>query len=104
MELERFTEKVVKALGEYFGAEVEIKTHKVYKNNGILLQGVCALEKGKNIAPTVYLNDFCDEYGNSGEFGSIINKIVRFMEKNHVTKNLNVDFFMDYKNFYTLLN
>ena len=59
MNLEQFTEKTVKALSEYFGPEVEIKTHKVYKNNGVLLQGVCALEKGKNIAPTIYLNDFC---------------------------------------------
>ena len=56
MELQEFTEKTVKALEEYFGTEVEIKTHKVYKNNGILLQGICALEKGKNIAPTIYIN------------------------------------------------
>ncbi len=98
MNLEQFTEKTVKALTEYFGPEVEIKTHKVYKNNGVSLQGICTLEKGKNIAPTVYLNDFCDRYEQGEAFGKIVGKIVQFMENNRVVNNLNVDFFMDYEN------
>ena len=49
MNLEQFVEKIKAALRDYFGEEAEIKTHQVYKNNGVLLQGVCALEKGKNI-------------------------------------------------------
>lgn len=98
MELLNFTEKTVNALTDYFGPEVEIRTHNVYKNNGILLQGICALEKGKNIAPTVYLNDFCAGYEEGEPFGEIINKIIQFMENNRVVNNLNVDFFMDYEN------
>lgn len=97
MKLQNFTEKTVKALSDYFGPEVEIKTHKVYKNNGILLQGICALEKGKNIAPTVYLNEFFHKYEEGETFGEIIRRIVRFMENNRVANNLNVDFFLDYE-------
>ena len=97
MKLQNFTEKTVEALTDYFGPEVEIKTHKVYKNNGVLLQGICALEKGKNIAPTVYLNEFCAKYESGETFGKIINKIVHFMENNRVANNLDVDFFMDYE-------
>ena len=98
MKLEQFVAKIKKALTEYYGPEAEIKTHKVYKNNGILLQGICVLEKGKNIAPTVYLNDFCDRYEQGETFGEIVKRIVQFMENNRVANNLNVDFFMDYKN------
>ena len=98
MNLEQFIEKTKTALRDYFGGEAEIKTHQVYKNNGVLLQGVCALEKGKNIAPTVYLNDFYDKYEQGTAFGEIVSKIVRFMENNRVENNLNVDFFADYKN------
>ena len=97
MGLQNFTEKTVKALTDYFGSEVEIKIHKVYKNNGILLQGVCALEKGKNIAPTVYLNDFYNKYEEGESFGKIIKQIVQFMENNRVANNLDVEFFMDYE-------
>lgn len=97
MKLQKFTEKTVKALTDYFGPEVEIKTHKVYKNNGVLLQGICALEKGRNIAPTVYLNEFCNSYEKGEAFGKIINKIVHFMENNRVVNDLDVDFFMNYE-------
>ena len=97
MRLEQFVEKTRNALSEYYGPEVEIKTHKVFKNNGILLQGICALEKGKNIAPTVYLNDFNDQYEQGESFGEIVSKIIKFMENNRVVNNLNVDFFMNYE-------
>lgn len=97
MELQNFTEKTAKALSDYFGPGVEIKTHKVYKNNGILLQGICALEKGKNIAPTVYLNQFFEKYRKGVTFGQIIRDIVHFMECNQVSNNLDVDFFLDYE-------
>ena len=98
MNFEQFIEKTKIALQDYFGVETEIKTHQVYKNNGVLLQGVCALEKGKNIAPTVYLNDFYNRYEQGAAFGEIISKIVHFMEDNRVANSVNVDFFMDYTN------
>ena len=97
MELHKFTKKIRNALSNYFGPEVEIKTHKVYKNNGISLQGICALEKGKNIAPTVYLNQYFEKYQEGLAFGMIIREIVYFMEHNQVMNNVDVDFFLDYK-------
>lgn len=97
MELQKFTEKILKALREYYGQDAEVRSHSVYKNNGILLQGICVLEKGMNIAPTVYLNDFFDKYENGELFGSIIKEIVEIIEKNKVTNQLDVDFFMDYE-------
>ena len=97
MELQKFTEKILKALREYYGQDAEVRSHSVYKNNGILLQGICVLEKGMNIAPTVYLNDFVDRYEEGELFSDIIKEIVEIIEKNKVTNHLNVDFFMDYE-------
>lgn len=97
MELQKFTEKTVKALREYYGKDVEIRSHSIYKNNGILLQGICVLEQGMNIAPTVYLNDFLDKYEEGELFGNIIREIVKIIDKNQVTNQLDVDFFMDYE-------
>lgn len=97
MELQEFTKKTVKALEEFYGGNVEVKTHSIYKNNGILLQGVCALEQGMNIAPTVYLNDFLSGYEEGETFGEIIRKIVEIIENNKVAKQLDVNFFMDYE-------
>ena len=97
MELQKFTEKTMKALKEYYGAAVEIKNHKIYKNNGILLQGVSVLGQGMNIAPTVYLNDFLERYEAGETFGSLMKNIIDIIEKNKVTNHFDVDFFMDYE-------
>ena len=97
MDLQQFTKKTVKALKEYYGLSAEVRSHSVYKNNGILLQGVCVLEQGMNVAPTVYLNEFCDRYEEGETFGEIMREIIETMEKNKVINHLDVDFFMDYE-------
>ncbi len=96
MEIQRFTEKTERALGEYYGKEAEIKQHTVYKNNGILLHGICVLQNGKNIAPAVYLNSFWERYKNGESFGILIKEIINFMEENQVSGNFDTDFFKDY--------
>ena len=97
MEILDFTNKMEKALAEYYGENAEVKVHKVFKNNGILLYGICVLEKGKNIAPTIYMNQFHEAYEEGESFGEIFQKVIRIMDENKVSKSLNVDFFMDYE-------
>ena len=97
MELQKFTEKTVKALSEYFGKDAEVKTHKIYKNNGVLLQGVCALKNGKNIAPTIYLNVFLERYHNGESFGELIKEMIQVLEESQVREDFNTEFFMDYE-------
>ena len=98
MELQEFTLKTVKALEEYYGDEAEIKTHEVYKNNGVLLQGICALKKGKNIAPTIYMNSFFERYQRGEKFGELVQEILHLIEENTVTSNFDMEFFMNYEN------
>ena len=97
MELQKFTEKVTKALYQYYDTKVKIETHNVYKNNGILLHGICALKEGKNIAPTVYLNEFFCRYQEGESLGSLVQEIICLMEKNQVKQNIDVGFFADYE-------
>lgn len=98
MELQKFTEKMVKALTEYYGAEAEIKIHKVNKNNGIRLQGICVLKKGKNIAPTVYLESFLERYLNGEIFGELVKEMITFIEKNQLMQDFDMNFFVNYEN------
>lgn len=97
MEIQQFTEKTMRALVEYYGKDAEIKKHEVYKNNGSLLHGICVLQNGKNIAPTVYLNSFLKRYEEGESFGNLMKEIIRFMEKNQVSNDFDMDFFMDYE-------
>ncbi len=97
MELHEFAEKIVQALTEFYGSDVKIETHQIYKNNGFKLQGICVLMPGKNIAPTVYLNRFFEHYKAEGDFGEILSQIITLYEENQVPQNLDVDFFLDYR-------
>ncbi|MBQ9990413.1 MAG: hypothetical protein IJP31_05660 [Lachnospiraceae bacterium] len=96
MELQEFTDKVVRALEEFYGDDTRIESHEVYKNNGIKLQGICILMEGKNIAPTVYLNCFYEQYQRGTEFSDILSGIIALYEGNQVSQNLDIDFFLDY--------
>ena len=94
--LEEFSNKVEKALMEYYGEEAQVRCQKVHKNNGVLLYGICVMKKGKNIAPTIYLNDFYELYEDGTTFGEVINDIIQMAEYYQVPHNINVDFFTDY--------
>lgn len=96
MELQTFTEKVVKALEEFYGPDARIEAQQIYKNNGVKLQGVCVLMAQKNIAPTVYINHFFEQYKEGREFGDILSEIITLYEENQVYRKLDIDFFLDY--------
>lgn len=96
MKLQEFTSKVVQALQDFYGSEVSIETHRVFKNNGLQLQGICVLMPDRNIGPTVYLNRFFELYESGEDFGKILGQIIDLYEKNQASQNLDIDFFLDY--------
>ena len=97
MEMLEFTNKMEKALKEYYGENAEVRIHKVYKNNGLLLYGICVLENGKNIAPTIYLNSFHKAYEEGESFGVLFRRVIEITEENQLSQSLDVDFFLDYE-------
>ena len=103
MELQKFVDKTVTALKEYYGPTAKVETHKIYKNNGILLQSVCVLSPDKNIAPTIYLNDFFELYEEGEPFNQIFRSIVDSIDRNQLANSLNVDFFLNYQQLKTRL-
>ena len=97
MELQFFTKKVQEKLKIHYGEDAKVEYHQVYKNNGVLLQGICVLLKDKNIAPTIYLNDFYREYTAGKDMEEIIKHICRLVDENQLKKSFNVGFFLNYE-------
>ncbi|MBQ3104514.1 MAG: hypothetical protein IJC59_01475, partial [Lachnospiraceae bacterium] len=85
------------ALCKYYGQEVTIERHEVRKNNGVLLQGICVLETGRCVAPTIYLNGYLEKYERGSTFSEIIQEIIDCCEKYKIHRDLNMDFFMQYE-------
>lgn len=96
MNLQLFTETIKEKLEEHY-RDAKVEHHQVYKNNGVLLQGICVLLKDTNIAPTIYINDFYREYQEGKVLEKIVRQICRLVEENQLKRNFNVSFFLNYE-------
>lgn len=75
-DINSFASAVKQMLGQaHPSADVEV--HEVRKNNNLMLTGIAIREKGRNIAPTVYLGDFFEAYQN----GMPLDEVCRAIEE-----------------------
>lgn len=62
MTYQQFLTEIQLQIHSLFDTDVTIQLHKIQKNNGVTLDGLTILQKGCNISPTIYLNDYYKEY------------------------------------------
>ncbi|MCR5251047.1 MAG: DUF5688 family protein [Lachnospiraceae bacterium] len=96
MDMKEFVEKVKKALGEYAGERCEIRISQVRKNNGILLTGISLFREESNITPTIYLDDYLARYEDGEPFGSLMNEVIKLLERSGEDKHFDVSSFLDW--------
>ncbi|MDF2950707.1 MAG: hypothetical protein K0S18_290 [Anaerocolumna sp.] len=78
---EDFNGTIVLSLEAFYCEEYRIKVNKIVKNNDTLLYGLCILEVGTSIAPTIYLNKYFDEYRYGRTMDSILKEISHIYEQ-----------------------
>ena len=71
MEFEKFLEKVKNAVQAYFGENLRLTVSNVLKNNGVTLSGLIFMCEDSEVASTIYLNGFYEEYSQGQPFGEI---------------------------------
>ena len=92
MEYKEFVE-YIKMNARYIAGEGgNITINHVIKNNGCEMDGLVIMEKGKDIAPTIYLDSFYELYTNGENIKNIIRQIEVIYEqnKNNVTFDVNI--------------
>lgn len=97
MTLEQFVNKVRNAVHAYFGDRLSITAQKIMKNNGIELTGLIFMEKGSDIAATIYLDSYYEEYEEGTPLGEIVRRLIQAYEEHRPVEKLNLDFFRDYE-------
>ena len=87
-----FVEYIKMNAGYIAGEGGNITINHVIKNNGCEMDGLVIMEKGKDIAPTIYLDSFYELYTNGENIKNIIRKIEVIYEqnKNNVTFDVNI--------------
>ena len=92
MEYKDFVEYIKENAVYIAGEGGKITINHVIKNNGCEMDGLVIMEKGKDIAPTIYLDSFYELYTNGENIKSIIRQIeiVYEQNKNNVTFDVNI--------------
>ena len=92
MEYKEFVEYIKMNAGYIAGEGGNITINHVIKNNGCEMDGLVIMEKGKDIAPTIYLDSFYELYTNGETIKNIIRQIEVIYEqnKNNVTFDVNI--------------
>ena len=70
--------------------------NEVIKNNGMLLHGLTIREEGERVAPTIYLEQFFDNFKGGEILDEILDKIISVYEEHKSPKGISVDFFTDF--------
>lgn len=86
-----FVETVKVAIETMYSDGYVVRVQDVQKNNGLVLCGLTIQKVGVNIAPTIYLDSFYEEYRKGRTLESIVNTIAATYEEHKVEKNFSVD-------------
>lgn len=79
------------------GEGTEVRRHTVLKNNGERQEGFVIVDGKTNIAPTVYLRSYFEEYKKGRNIDEIADDIVNVYRENRMAKDVDVDTFLDYQ-------
>ena len=98
MEYEQFRNEIKERIGDflagkYEGAEVSI--NEVVKNNDQHLYGLTIKTTDKNIAPTIYLESFYEDYENGKYMDDILENIMKIREEYDTELEFDVNNILD---------
>lgn len=96
MNYEEFICFVQKNVQTQLGKEVGVELHQITKNNDVQLDGLSIVETTKSISPTIYLNDYFQEYQCGTAMAQIIDSILNIYQNNKIKVPVDTDFYTDY--------
>lgn len=76
MNFEEFTEEIVKQIKKKLGSEYKIRCETVTKNNSTNLTALAICKHGEVIIPTIYMEDFFEQYDQGETIYQIVHKII----------------------------
>ena len=91
MEYSIFKELILEALKERFGEDCQIEYKVVLKNNGIKLDGVIVRQNNCVVSPTVYVNDYYENYKNGDDINETVDIIEQLIRDNTIEEEFNAD-------------
>lgn len=76
----------------------KVTINHIIKNNGRELDGLVIMEAESKVSPTIYLNEFYEQYIDGRELTEILEEIELIYKENRNRIHISADFFHDYSN------
>lgn len=92
---EEFYNKVAEGIRNRLGEDFAVDVREVLKVN-IALDGLTILHKSENISPTIYLNNYKEQFDAGRPLEDIIEDILGIYESNRNPKHISVQQFYDF--------
>ena len=77
--------------------EEKVEVRDVRKNNGVILQGLTITSAQSNMAPTIYLNSFYEEYERGKSIDEIAEDILQIYHTSKLPVDVDMEFFLNYE-------
>ena len=96
MDFSLFTASVTRKLQEKLGSCYRIFSRPVKKNNGKELTGIIVEEQDCNTSPTIYIDDFYEDYRKNVSIEEIVERICQIFYKSRFAQSVDLSDFADY--------
>lgn len=97
MEFANFTTLVRDEVEKRTGDCFRVRLNDVRKNNGVVLRGLTVMQDDSNISPTIYLNNYFEEYVNGRvTLVSVVNDVMDTYHRNKVNQSVDMRYFLNY--------
>ena len=98
MEFTSFTTFVRDEVEKRTGDSYRVRLNDVRKNNGIVLRGLTVMQDDSNISPTIYLNNYYEEYTNGRvTLINVVNDVMDTYNRNKVNQSVDMRSFLNYE-------
>lgn len=98
MTYESFKTAILKKLNGYFPSDTSITIHTIPRNNSITADGLTIMEPGINIAPTIYLKDYYDDFCHGLSIENILEKLLASYYQYRPAESIDPSFFSSFSN------
>lgn len=96
MVYEVFLDTVKEHMSLALGRDYNLSLHKVPKNNGLILDGLCISRGNDSIAPAIYLNACYEQYRRGKSLEQITEELLALYHENEVPSNISCEQLSDF--------
>lgn len=97
MDYSDFVEAMREEVEKLVDEDVRVDIHRAEKNNGTTREGLVIIRTGINISPTIYLEEFYEQYQNGNSVSDLAHSVLCLYEKIKVEQSYPCENILDYE-------